>query len=522
MSGSAPAVAEIGSPPVGGTVELLIHLAQYYDWTPIPPRTPSSGVSGLPSSSSSDSGGQPTYKKFEWFRGIPDDRAPPPFGPRLQDTCRRPLAGVRRDDRPNDDDHRDAKRRDWRNNTNARRRHADNLPRPQNQASGDHRRRHYDVNGGRRVQAKDDDQVPASRGRSDSRSLVRRRARDPQQCDDEGWERRRSRSPPRQHRPASPVRNNDDSLGSGPKVNLEASTHENPRQHALSILAPRDLGPAYGAPPPPPCHPDPLMEFFVGLCQEELPLDSFSSGQVHDPMLHEFTSAASTRALQSLPFSSPRSPQYAPVSKDWAPAASIGVLPSSTGSRDGPELGAHVEEPASMCVQDMDIGSTGPMQLHSPELPVAELGLGEDLAQDEHSPDNNNGLDSESFLNDMFTAPPPAAVPAPAPRCPRQTPRARSSSAEPSRRSVRQSKKKFVIPVAQRATHRLIRQLDLAGVDEPIGDEAIHKYIAMYKYPLPRKAMDAIRAVMRLANGDITKATAALAAEELTAQATAA
>lgn len=41
----------------------------------------------------------------------------------------------------------------------------------------------------------------------------------------------------------------------------------------------------------------------------------------------------------------------------------------------------------------------------------------------------------------------------------------------------------------------------------------------MYKCPLPKKTIEAIRAVTRLANNDITEAAAALAADELVAQA---
>ena len=61
----------------------------------------------------------------------------------------------------------------------------------------------------------------------------------------------------------------------------------------------------------------------------------------------------------------------------------------------------------------------------------------------------------QEFLNQTFLSAPPPALDAPAPR--RQRAHVRSASAEPSRKSLRQAAKKSVIPIAHRATHRLIR-----------------------------------------------------------------
>lgn len=115
-------------------------------------------------------------------------------------------------------------------------------------------------------------------------------------------------------------------------------------------------------------------------------------------------------------------------------------------------------------------------------------------------------------VTNIFPAPPaPALLPPPA-RHP--TPRVCSVSAEPSRRSARQASIKTVVPVAQRATHRLILQLDLAGTEEPIGDEALKKFGATFRNGLSKKAIAAIRAATKLANGQITKVTTVLAEEE--------
>lgn len=95
---SVPDVSDAASPPERGEVELLIHLDQYFDWTPIRGRTPSSGASGLPSSTSSESGDDPFpfFKRFDLSRGVADGRPPAPR--RMPDTCRRSPAGDRRED----------------------------------------------------------------------------------------------------------------------------------------------------------------------------------------------------------------------------------------------------------------------------------------------------------------------------------------------------------------------------------------------------------------------------------------
>ena len=69
------------------------------------------------------------------------------------------------------------------------------------------------------------------------------------------------------------------------------------------------------------------------------------------------------------------------------------------------------------------------------------------------------------------------------------------------------------VPVSRRVTHRLIRQLDLVGSQEAVGDEAVEKYIKMHHGPLPKKTAAALAAVTRIASGAVMEASAALAAE---------
>jgi cyclopropane fatty-acyl-phospholipid synthase-like methyltransferase len=72
--------------------------------------------------------------------------------------------------------------------------------------------------------------------------------------------------------------------------------------------------------------------------------------------------------------------------------------------------------------------------------------------------------------------------------------------------------------VSQRATHRLIHQLDLVDAGEPLGDEVMQKFIEMFQDPLAPKAIVVLRAVTRLANNQATEAMAALDEGELATQ----
>jgi len=92
-----------------------------------------------------------------------------------------------------------------------------------------------------------------------------------------------------------------------------------------------------------------------------------------------------------------------------------------------------------------------------------------------------------SFLGSVFREIPPAELPAPVQQPP---PTAASSSRRQSNRLLARPSS---VPVSRRATHRLIRQLDLVGQEEAIGDEAVEKYERMYQRPLPRKTMAAER-----------------------------
>jgi hypothetical protein len=85
------------------------------------------------------------------------------------------------------------------------------------------------------------------------------------------------------------------------------------------------------------------------------------------------------------------------------------------------------------------------------------------------------------FLDSLFPPAPTVALRAPTPRPSRGC--NRSALVEPSRRSLRQVTNKSVVPVSQRATTRLIRQLDLVRKGENITKSTMKEYAALFKGP---------------------------------------
>ncbi|CAO2179556.1 unnamed protein product [Urochloa humidicola] len=118
------------------------------------------------------------------------------------------------------------------------------------------------------------------------------------------------------------------------------------------------------------------------------------------------------------------------------------------------------------------------------------------------------GAAGAQFIDDVFKEVPPAVLQEPVVQLMQPTP------TEPKRRqSSRLMARASSVPVSQRGTHRLIRQLGMAGAGQEVGDEAVEQYIKMYQRPLPRKTVAALQSVTRIANGAVMAAAAALAAE---------
>jgi hypothetical protein len=126
-------------------------------------------------------------------------------------------------------------------------------------------------------------------------------------------------------------------------------------------------------------------------------------------------------------------------------------------------------------------------------------------------PPSANGLEDDraGFLGSLFREIPPAELSTPVQQLP-------PPAVPPSRQqSIRSLARPSSVPVSRRATHLLIRQLDLARQEEAIGDEAVEIYERMYQHPLPRKMMAALNIVTRIASGAVMAAEAG--AEEVEA-----
>ncbi|KAK1682644.1 hypothetical protein QYE76_043492 [Lolium multiflorum] len=73
MLGYSPPTRQVAPPPNGLLFDALIHIDLVEDWRVPDRRTPSSGQSGLPSSSSEDEPPYPAIQPYTWVMTVPDD-----------------------------------------------------------------------------------------------------------------------------------------------------------------------------------------------------------------------------------------------------------------------------------------------------------------------------------------------------------------------------------------------------------------------------------------------------------------
>jgi hypothetical protein len=130
--------------------------------------------------------------------------------------------------------------------------------------------------------------------RATSRSSVRQ----PQWCDDKGWNRRRSIS----------------LAGCGSVHDRSPASCDAFRQHASPMLTAPPHAPH---PPPQSFVPDPLVSSFPHSCPLDWQVASSLSQPGLDPMLVEFACGPASQAVGHA--SPPVSPPYVPVSQDWLP-----------------------------------------------------------------------------------------------------------------------------------------------------------------------------------------------------------
>nr|CAB3488847.1 unnamed protein product [Digitaria exilis] len=223
-------------------------------------------------------------------------------------------------------------------------------------------------------------------------------------------------------------------------------------------------------------------------------------------MLLEVAGATQQKLCYSLSSSPPRadryptSPVHVPVSDLWTGSnAADDVGPGRLHQDVVPEHVGH-----SKLAQ-------GPMGLDSLSDQVLIMDIDGPAAVEVQDEDSAR----TSFLGSMFTEVPPPALGAQ----PRSTPAPPAPTPQPPKRqSIRLLARPSSVSVSRRATHRLMRQLDIIGQGQAIGDEAVAQYERTYAGPMPRKTVVALAAVTRVASGVVMAASAALAADAEAAQ----
>jgi len=78
------------------------------------------------------------------------------------------------------------------------------------------------------------------------------------------------------------------------------------------------------------------------------------------------------------------------------------------------------------------------------------------------------------------------------------------------RSSLRLAARPSPVPVAQRAQHKLMRELDFVNGQPPAPDAAVTAYVDMYADDLPEQAIVAIRAATKMGNKKLVKVLAAM------------
>jgi hypothetical protein len=242
---------------------------------------------------------------------------------------------------------------------------------------------------------------------------------------------------------------------------------------------------------------------------------SFQSQQEFDPMLFEAMMTTVANAMVA-------SQEYVPVSKDWAlreaAADKFPALLHPTVEFENPHSPAAMGHDGPV---DKIVVVVGSLELvanngsYKIAAPITGPG-GPTEPVDFQIEDSNTTSGSHHLVGVMFADIPASALPALSyQRCKANT---HFASAEPSRRSSRQATNKTAILVSKRATSCLIQQLELVGPGDKIDSDAQKKFEELFQGPLAPQSIAAIHVATRLADDQIMKAAAAMAANELAAQ----
>jgi hypothetical protein len=143
-------------------------------------------------------------------------------------------------------------------------------------------------------------------------------------------------------------------------------------------------------------------------------------------------------------------------------------------------------------------------------------------ATDQHTSDEEIAKgpdDGAAFCAIMFKPAPapilqrPDSPPPPPPTSSRGHTRGRKWVMVATRSSTRLAARPSMVPVAQHAQNKLMRELEFINTPSRALDDAITDYIDKFGQDLPVQAIKAIRAATRLENKELSKVLAAMAAE---------
>lgn len=93
-------------------------------------------------------------------------------------------------------------------------------------------------------------------------------------------------------------------------------------------------------------------------------------------------------------------------------------------------------------------------------------------------------------------------------------PRRAPATTKARRASVRLAKKPSAVPVSLRATHRLIKELDIGAGDGPVAKEVLAEYLSKFGKALTARDLAALSKVTWLDSAQLTLAMQELAQEE--------
>jgi len=163
-----------------------------------------------------------------------------------------------------------------------------------------------------------------------------------------------------------------------------------------------------------------------------------------------------------------------------------------------------------------------------PQASFEDLRLGQDLyegsaqldgglpaADDDQQADGQTAVE---FCSRLFKELPPPLLPtleSPPPRAtlPRTRKPRKKKTLQATRSSLHLAAKPSAVPVAQRAQHKMMGELEFVNPQQPAPDAAVTGYIDLYGADLPEQAIKAIRAATRLVNKELAKALAAMVDE---------